>query len=151
MAFRLLILLLFSAVIIVIIIIVVLIILLCVVCDDHFIDLIQHIFGKPLAEFNKQRRNKRNLVFISRKTDEILIVRVFPDLFNQFFIGKVILLLDQQRTECHAQRFCRHSCMARKQFCILSLNCFPRDHFRLLYPAVFRVQLYTKRLIEICE
>ena len=88
-----------------VIIIVILIVFRCIVFDDHFIDLVQHLFRQTLAKFNKQRRHKRNLVFISGQTDEILIVRVFSDLFDQFLIRIVILLLNQQRTECHARGF----------------------------------------------
>ena len=54
-------------------------------------------------------------------------------------------------TECHPQRLCRHTGMARKQFGIFSLNCIPRDHRCFFDPAVIRIHLQPLRLIEICE
>ena len=127
---------------IMVVIIAVIIVFLCIVFDDHFVDLVQHIFRKALSEFDQQRRHKRDLVLVSGQTDEILIVRVFSDLFNQFLIGIVILLLDQKRTECHPKRLCRHTGIARKQFCIFSFNCFPRNHLCFFDPAVIRIHYF---------
>ena len=136
---------------IMVVIIAVIIVFLYVVFDDHLVDFIQHFFRETLSEFNQQRRYERDLVFISGQTDEILIVRVFSDLFDKFLIGIVILLLDQKRTKRHPKRLGRHTGMARKQLCIFILNCTPRNHCCFFDPTVIRIHLQSQRLIEIRE
>ena len=86
--------------------------------DDHLIDITKDLVSEPLPELHKERRNIWRLLLISRKANEVLVIRVLCDLLDQFPVGIVELFLNPQGTQCHSKRFRRHSYMAGKEVCI---------------------------------
>ena len=50
------------------------------------------VSGTPNLRSFAALMKKRNLIFVSGQVHEILTVKIISDLFNQFFVGSVILL-----------------------------------------------------------
>lgn len=119
-----------------------------VVFCDHLVDLVEYLRSESFAKLNQKRWYKRLFVLITRQPYKKLIVRVFTDLFHEFTIGIIVLLLDDQCPPS-LQWFSRHSSITRKQPGVTIFNLTSGYCCRSYHPPIVRIHFQSDGLIKI--
>ena len=81
--------------------------------------------------------------------DEVLVVRILLDLFNQIPIRESHPLLDDEWTNDHPAGFCHAAFDPGKQGCIWCFPDLPRQSIGVLYPFILTIQLHPTGCIEL--
>lgn len=102
-----------------------------VICNDHFVDFAKEILCQTLAEFYKKRWYKGRFCLVSWQPDAIPEIRILRDFLNWLSFRETKLFLNQQRAECHPERFCWHSGFTGKKSGILFFQWHPTELFQL--------------------
>ena len=95
--------------------------------DKTLVGVIDDRFWQPLSEIDYYRWIKRCGILKSLKADEELKIRILLDLLHQFFIGKPLAGLDDQRTKGHAEWFSGCSKTPAELCYVVILKLIPED------------------------
>lgn len=105
--------------------------------------------GKAFSKLHERGWKKRRCVGITGQADKIFRVRICGDIGHDGAVGQIVMSLDDERTQCHAERNGDISMLRREQRSIPVFQGIPGNEVRAFHPFIFGIQLIAGRLIEI--